>query len=406
MVSSTRKDNNVLIEINDLAFKYNKKQRQFDIQIKEIELPKNEIISLLGPSGSGKTTLLNLLLGYLKPNKGIISIEGDPKMSEIAYIMQENSVYENVTVFNNVFLSAKNSEKWKNIVRKNFLDSYFSNITDTKLIKIYNEYLDAAGDNKKSNFIKRIKYFKLIWCLFWNKKNKNKFKFLNAIKLKTLFKSELKQIARKLGIEKLLDRNVNELSGGQKQRVAFAKGIIKRTSLVLMDEPFSALDAKIKESTIDWLINIKKEFNLSIILVTHDQHDAIKISDKIILMDKGEIQQFSNASQMYENPANLFVAKFIGSPEINFIKQENNISSYIRPYKISLKKDDNGSYQIISKKNFGDLSHYDIQTDNDRIWKVVLSNDDFEIGQKVCLDYSDTDILFFDEKGDRVYEKN
>ncbi|WP_029513302.1 ABC transporter ATP-binding protein [Mycoplasmopsis primatum] len=405
MDNSARKDDNVLIKIDDLAFKYNKKQQQFDIQIKELKLPKNEIISLLGPSGSGKTTLLNLLLGYLKPSKGTISIDGDPKMNEIAYIMQENSVYENVSVFNNVFLSAKNSEKWKNIVRKNFLDNYFSNITATKLIKIYNEYLDAVSDSKKSNFIKKLKYFKLIWFLFWNKNNKSKFKFLNSIRLKTLFKSELEQIAQKLGIEKLLNRNVNELSGGQKQRVAFAKGIIKRTALVLMDEPFSALDAKIKESTIDWLINIKKEFNLSIILVTHDQHDAIKISDKIILMDKGEVQQFSNVSQMYENPANLFVAKFIGSPEINFVKQENDISYYIRPYKIHLKKDDNSPYQIISKKNFGDLTHYDIKASNDEVWKVVLNNDDFEIGQKVCLDYSDSDILLFDEKGNRVYEK-
>ncbi|WHL49820.1 ATP-binding cassette domain-containing protein [Mycoplasmopsis bovis] len=96
------------------------------------------------------------------------------------------------------------------------------------------------------------------------------------MKLKTLFKKEFEIVANKIGIGEFIHKNVNELSGGQKQRVAFAKGIIKKTNLVLMDEPFSALDAKIKESTIEWLINIKKEFNLSIIVVTHDQQDALK----------------------------------------------------------------------------------------------------------------------------------
>ncbi|NES53714.1 ATP-binding cassette domain-containing protein, partial [Escherichia coli] len=80
------------------------------IRIDKLEIPKNQIIALLGPSGSGKTTLLNLLLGFLKPTQGTINIEHNPKIHEISYIMQENSIYENVSVFNNVFLSAKNYE--------------------------------------------------------------------------------------------------------------------------------------------------------------------------------------------------------------------------------------------------------------------------------------------------------
>ncbi|MEI7001438.1 ATP-binding cassette domain-containing protein, partial [Mycoplasmopsis bovis] len=119
-----KKDN--LIEINDLIFKYYKKQKNESIKIDKLEIPKNQIIALLGPSGSGKTTLLNLLLGFLKPTSGKINIENNPKIHEISYIMQENSIYENVSVFNNVFLSAKNYSKWVDSARLKYFENLFS----------------------------------------------------------------------------------------------------------------------------------------------------------------------------------------------------------------------------------------------------------------------------------------
>nr|WP_318034116.1 ATP-binding cassette domain-containing protein [Mycoplasmopsis agalactiae] len=221
------------------------------------------------------------------------------------------------------------------------------------------------------------------------------------MKLKTLFKKEFEVVANKIGIGDYIYKNVNELSGGQKQRVAFAKGIIKKTNLVLMDEPFSALDAKIKESTIEWLINIKKEFNLSIIVVTHDQQDALKISDSIILMDNGAIQQFSSGADMYEDPNNLFVAKFIGSPEINYINTVDDISYYIRHNKLSVKKDPNGNFIIVDKKDFGDKIHYSAKFD-DKSWSLVTKDSSIEVGQKVYVSYKDADVLAFDKDGNRV----
>lgn len=396
----------ILIQIKNLKFKYHKKQKDYDLIIDDLKLEKNKIISLLGPSGSGKTTLLNLLLGYIKPQTGTIDILNNPKIHEIAYIMQENSTYENTTVFNNVFLSAKNYSKWVDSAYLKFFNDFFNNKENflKRTIDQFEIYKKLANQKKANNKLKKQAFFKLIFLVLIDNKVKNKFKFLKQIHLKNLFKDEIQAIAKKLNIDHLLNKNVNQLSGGQKQRVAFAKGIIKKTNLVLLDEPFSALDAKIKESTIDWLIKIKKEFNLSMIIVTHDQQDALKISDQIILLDKGKIQQFSSGEQMYNNPNNLFVAKFIGSPEINFIKKQDDKSYYIRHNKIKVKPNKNAKYQIIEKKSFGDKVHYLINFNKDIKWTLVLNDDSLEINDKIDLDYNNSDVLVFDKNGNRIYE--
>ncbi|WFQ94329.1 ABC transporter ATP-binding protein [Mycoplasma feriruminatoris] len=396
--------NDPLIQISDLKFKHHKKQQNYDLEINNLTLEKNQIISLLGPSGSGKTTLLNLLLGYIKPDMGSIKILNNPKIHEIAYIMQENSTYENTTVFNNVFLSAKNYSKWVDSTYLKFFNEFLKNNNYSEKInnkfEVYKNLINSNSNNK----YKKQAFLSLVFMILFDKQTKHKFKFLKQLRLKNLFKHEIELISKKLEIDQLLYKNVSQLSGGQKQRVAFAKGIIKKTNLVLLDEPFSALDAKIKESTIDWLIKIKKEFNLSMIIVTHDQQDALKISDQIILLDKGKIQQFSSGDQMYDNPNNLFVAKFIGSPEINFIKQTKDKSYYIRHNKIKVKVNKNGKYQIIEKKNFGDKVHYLINFTKDIKWTLVLNDNSLEVNDKIDLEYNDTDVLVFNSSGDRIYE--
>lgn len=395
---------NELITIKNLIFRYSNKQKFDDVNIGELTINKNEIICLLGPSGSGKTTLLNLILGFIKPTSGEIKIKNDPLIHEVSYIMQENSVYENTTVFNNIYLSAKNYDKWANTTRVEFFNNFITDnkIVDEKLIKLFDKYKNNI--NLIHKFKTKLSYLNLIFNCLFNKNIKNKFKFLKQVKLKQLFKIEIEKIAKKLDIDQLIYKNVNELSGGQKQRVAFAKGIIKKTNLILMDEPFSALDAKIKESTIQWLIKVKREFNLSLIIVTHDQQDALKISDQIILLDKGKIQQFSSASEMYENPKNLFVAKFIGYPEINYIGEKDNKHYYIRHNKVEIVEDQSSKYKIIDSKNLGDKTLYTIKYDNNNNWSVLMSKKDIEIGSNVNIKYSNNDVLIFDDKDNRIYE--
>nr|WP_318034115.1 ATP-binding cassette domain-containing protein [Mycoplasmopsis agalactiae] len=181
-----------MIEINDLVFKYHKKQKGESIRIDKLEIPKNQIIALLGPSGSGKTTLLNLLLGFLKPTQGTISIEHNPKIHEISYIMQENSIYENVSVFNNVFLSAKNYEKWVDNARLTFFNEYFASINNPELSSKYEPYLEKIFKSKSSSWAKKFKFFALVMKLLFDKKSKISLVFLNQWNLRHYLKKSLK----------------------------------------------------------------------------------------------------------------------------------------------------------------------------------------------------------------------
>lgn len=127
------------------------------------------------------------------------------------------------------------------------------------------------------------------------------------------------EVAKIVKIDSLLDRKPAQLSGGQQQRVAIARAIAKNPDILLLDEPLSNLDTKLRVETRQEIRRIQKETGVTAIFVTHDQEEAMSISDQIILMKDGAIQQVSTPSEIYLNPINKFVASFIGSPEMNFI---------------------------------------------------------------------------------------
>ncbi len=120
----------------------------------------------------------------------------------------------------------------------------------------------------------------------------------------------------------LLERRPKELSGGQRQRVALARAIVRKPSVFLMDEPLSNLDAKLRISTRAQLKNLHHELKITTIYVTHDQVEAMTLADRVVVMSKGEIQQLGTPSDIYDRPANTFVAGFIGSPAMNLMKGE------------------------------------------------------------------------------------
>ena len=130
------------------------------------------------------------------------------------------------------------------------------------------------------------------------------------------------EMAKIVKIEKYLDRKPKELSGGQQQRVAIARALAKKPRVLLLDEPLSNLDARLRLETREEIRRIQNETGITTVFVTHDQEEAMSISDYIVVMDFGVIQQIDEPQKVYEEPTNLFVAKFLGSPQINVFDGE------------------------------------------------------------------------------------
>jgi multiple sugar transport system ATP-binding protein len=142
---------------------------------------------------------------------------------------------------------------------------------------------------------------------------------------KAIIKEKVHKVAEKLDLAKYLERKPGQLSGGQKQRVAVARALIKEPQLFLMDEPLSNLDAKLRTSTRQEIRKLYQELNSTFIYVTHDQIEAMSLGDRIAILHEGKIQQFDTPSKIYHEPANTFVASFIGSPPTNLLEPSSTL---------------------------------------------------------------------------------
>ena len=162
------------------------------------------------------------------------------------------------------------------------------------------------------------------------------------------------EAAKLVQIDDLLDRKPSELSGGQQQRVAIARALVKSPNVLLLDEPLSNLDARLRLQTREEIRRIQRDTKVTTVFVTHDQEEAMSISDLIVVMKKGVVQQIDVPQKVYDEPINLFVAKFLGTPPINVLKGriENN-GLYIGDEKISsFKADDQDVYIGIRPEGF------------------------------------------------------
>ena len=129
--------------------------------------------------------------------------------------------------------------------------------------------------------------------------------------------SKANEAARLVQIDELMDRKPGELSGGQQQRVAIARALVKMPGVLLLDEPLSNLDARLRLQTREEIRRIQRETGITTVFVTHDQEEAMSISDRIVVMKEGVVQQIGKPQAVYDDPANLFVARFLGTPPIN-----------------------------------------------------------------------------------------
>lgn len=196
-----------------------------------------------------------------------------------------------------------------------------------------------------------------------------------GLKLRKLRKTEIAEkitnILKLMKLEGIEKKFPSQLSGGQQQRIAIARSLLLEPEVLLLDEPFSALDAKIRQEMREELKRIQQELHLTVVFVTHDQEEAMAVSNRIVVMNHGKIAQIGSPDQVYDQPESRYVASFIG--EMNFIQQESHILA-VRPEDISVSnKEDFELKGIILRKMI--LGHYallDIQTDNSQVLKIYI----------------------------------
>ena len=163
-------------------------------------------------------------------------------------------------------------------------------------------------------------------------------------------KTKVEEAAKILGIEQLLNRKPRELSGGQRQRVAVGRAIVREPKVFLFDEPLSNLDAKLRVQTRAQISKLHKGLETTFIYVTHDQTEAMTMATRIAVLNKGVLQQLDSPQELYDFPANLFVAGFIGSPSMNFfdgklVKEGNDLYIDLESFKVKIPKDRQGLYE-------------------------------------------------------------
>ena len=237
-----------------------------------------------------------------------------------------------------------------------------------------------------------------------------------ALKIRKLPKDEIdrkvREVAKILEIEQLLDRRPAALSGGQKQRVAIGSAIIRKPKAFLMDEPLSNLDAKLRAQMRVELVKLHKQLDTTIIYVTHDQTEAMTLGTKIVVMKDGLIQQVGAPQSIYDNPVNLFVAGFLGSPSMNFFQctvkaEENNRTALLLDDAKTVKKvylDGTRGKQIADRYN-GRHVILGIRPEDiyelDEAKKLGIENDSVDVDEPVVNRemLGAEVILYFDEQG-------
>lgn len=243
-----------------------------------IEVEDSQLLTIVGPSGCGKTTILRMIAGFIEPTGGQIYLD-DRLLVDV-----ENHVAPVVPEKRNVGMVFQSYAVWPHM-------KVFDNVA-------YPLKLRKTG--------------------------------------KDVIRSEVMRVLKVVHLEGLENRMAHELSGGQQQRVALARALIMKPKLLLLDEPLSNLDAALREEMRGEIKEIQRTQHITIINVTHDQIEAMTMSDKVAVVRKGVLEQFAPPHELYENPVNTFVAKFIGSA---------NILPASR--KAGAKKDENGMMDIM-----------------------------------------------------------
>lgn len=257
------------IKLSNLTKTFQQKNQADVVAVNAMNLtiPSGKLVGLLGPSGCGKSTTLYMISGLLAPTEGSIFFGDEdvttvpPEQRGIGLVFQNYALYPHMTVRQNIAFPLENSKELKAL-------------------------------------------------------------YPTRSERKAYIEKTVLETARIVKTEELLDRKPGQLSGGQQQRVAIARALAKKPKVLLLDEPLSNLDARLRLETREEIKRIQRETQVTTVFVTHDQEEAMSISDQIVVMEQGVIQQVDKPQDMYNNPANEFVARFLGNPPINVFQAQ------------------------------------------------------------------------------------
>ena len=292
-----------------------------------LEIKQHEFIVFVGPSGCGKSTTLRMIAGLENITAGDLYIDHvyandlEPKNRDIAMVFQSYALYPHKTVAGNMsfglkirkFPTALKDKDGNPVLEINKglihdLEKEKKNLLLFKEDCLKNEPEKVESiDKDLAELEEKIEYLKVTPVQ----------KYVNRHMDKETIRERVLNAAKILQITEYLDRKPKALSGGQCQRVALGRAIVRNAKVFLMDEPLSNLDAKLRVQMRSEIIKLHNQLNATTIYVTHDQTEAMTMATRIVVMNKGYIQQIGTPVEIYNHPANLFVATFIGSPAMN-----------------------------------------------------------------------------------------
>lgn len=246
------------------------------VQDLNLEIRDQELVVLVGPSGCGKTTTLRLIAGLEQPDRGVIQLAGrvihdrPPRDRNVAMVFQHGVLYPHLTVYENLAVGLR----WQS--------------QGGWIRRAMRRWRDPTAYEQERVRPRNIA-------------------------------QQVHEAAALLGVTHLLDRMPRQLSGGESQRVALGRSIVRRPAAFLLDEPFSHLDGPLKGSLREELRSWKQRVEATMLVVTHDQTEALALADRLVVMEGGRIQQMGPPQELYERPANLAVARFLGGSALNLL---------------------------------------------------------------------------------------
>lgn len=322
-----------------------------------LDIKKNEFLTLLGPSGCGKTTLLKIIAGFEYADDGKVIFEGKeindmpPNERHVNTVFQKYSLFPHMNVYENVAFGLKIKKTPKDII-----------------------------DQK------------------------------------------VKEVLKLVALEGFEKRDIDSLSGGQQQRIAIARAVVNEPKVLLLDEPLGALDLKLRQEMQVELKRIQKKLGITFVFVTHDQEEALSMSDTIVVLNKGKIQQMGTPQDIYNEPKNAFVADFIGESNIipgtmledfkvvfadrefecvdkGFDKNEE-IEVVIRPEDIKMVSPEEGMLRGIVKSTIFRGVHYEIELEANGITWLLHNTQNAEVGTELGMDIYPEDIHIMKKAGE------